>query len=387
MSITKLSEVYWTDRVLFPKYPEPWKDSSRWDEFDFYAGDYGPEVIHTEEWRYLPVVWDMEVLVWQDVVCDTMIKYYRAMYPETFSAESIIPYQGHWYYDAINNGVNPGKLIVPQPYSQISRDKYYLDPQLIYDLNDKTKLHELTSSIPKREILNLESIRDLIDFPFVLKSNSGASWDWVRIIQDRVSLEQALDWFSGEETLIVEEFIDAVENIGIQICVREDWQVEILDAPQQETNEQWEYQWNIVDINQPIDDWASSLALEIWKKAAEKGFFGVWWMDILKSREWKYYFIDPNFRVTGATSVIMLTKKLVAETWKPVLKVWQFKSNAADISDMLSNAQDPHNPLYVLSAFRDQCTGIINGFSVFSSPSQETLHESRTAIESRWFRF
>jgi len=248
MPISQLSDIYWRDKTLFPKYPEPWKDCHHWDDFDFYAGNYGPDVIHTEEWRYLPIVWEMGVLVWKDVVSDTMIEYYKAMYPETFHADSIIPYTWEEYYESVKRSVKNWKLVVPQPYPRINRDRYYLDPQLIYDLNDKTKLHELTSSIPSREILDISSIRDLTNFPFVLKSNSGASWDGVKIIYDKDWLWQALEWFSSEKNLIVEEYIDAVDNIGIQICISQDWSVEILDAPDQETNEQWEYEGNTVDV-------------------------------------------------------------------------------------------------------------------------------------------
>ena len=385
MNITKLSEVYGEDKLLFPKYPEPWKDSQHWAQFDFYAWDYGPEVIHSEEWRYLPVVWDMRVLVWEQVVFETMLRYYETMYPETFHRDAVIPYSENEYYTHIRKSAWARKLVVPQPYEKIDHNVYYLDPQLLYDLNDKTKLYELTDCIPQRCQLLIEDIRELQDFPFVLKSNSWASGDGVRIILWQKDLEEALIWFASESQLIVEEYIDAVENIWVQIHVAQNWNVQVLDAPMQVTNSAWEYMWNIVDTWRWTDEWAVQLALEIWKNAAKKWFYGIWWMDILKSRNGKYYFIDPNFRVTWATSLILLSSKLTAETWKPVLRVGQYKSQASSIEDMLKSSYNARSQIYILSAYQDAVSRIINGFWIYAADSVEQLDESKQSIEKRWF--
>jgi len=79
MNLT-LSSFYWEEKTLFPKYPEPWKDFSHWDKFDFYAWDYGPSVIHTEEARILPIIWDkINVLIWEWALDKSMIDYYNNM--------------------------------------------------------------------------------------------------------------------------------------------------------------------------------------------------------------------------------------------------------------------------------------------------------------------
>ena len=176
MTLT-LSDIYGKDKTLFWKYPEPGKDSHHGEEFDFYAWEYWPEVIHTEEGRILPVIGhDIQMIIGKDVLHPDMIEYYNDTYPETFSDKNIVPYSNTEYYNRINSKTENGKLIVAQPYNKIQREKYYIDPEVIYNLNDKTKLHELTNSIPKREICSLEEIKTNSNFPYVLKSNSWATY-------------------------------------------------------------------------------------------------------------------------------------------------------------------------------------------------------------------
>lgn len=390
MNLT-LWKIYGEDKTLLAKYPEPWKDSSHNDQFNFYAWDYWPEVIHPEEARFLPVIWkELTVLMWEWVLDPSMLEYYQKTYPESFSDENIIPYYGTAYYQHISTQVKNKTLVTLHPYSQIIPEKYFLDSNLVFNLNDKTQLSKLTSSIAHNEILPLEEIAELTNFPFVLKAKSGASGDWVRIIYNQKCLTEALSWFKLEKKLLVEEFIEHTQNVGIQIFVTGNWEVKVLWTSSQDTSKKGEYEWSIINTKEKVDPKACSIAIEAGQNAAKMWFIWVAGLDMLKSKKWKYYLIDPNFRLTGATTLFLLSNKIEAETGNDFLKVQQFKSNHPDIKTMIEeNWKLWTKELYLLSAFKHKINGSVNQtihwFAIHSWKDPEELAVNKGYYKSKWF--
>jgi len=382
-----LSSIYWKDKILFPKYPEPWKDFSHWDKFDFYAGDYAPSVIHTEEARILPVIWNkIKVLVWEGALDKSMIDYYNHTYPETFSDKKIISYKYKEYYNLIEN-IKRKSLITLHPYSWINEKLYYIDPNITFFLNNKENISKLTENTPKRETLLLEEIRKIDKFPVVLKSFTWASWDWVRIINDKKKLLDALDYFKSEEKLIVEEYIYAVDNIWIQLFISEKGEVKILGVSRQIVTDEWEYEWSIFNRNDNIDPNLEKIALDVWINASKIWFNWICWLDFLKDELGQYFLIDPNFRLTWATSGIFLKERIFKERDHNIIQVQQFKSNHSDIKIMINeNLNLWKDGLYLLSSYKDNVSSIISWFSIVTWESAEHIeHKKRNLYKKKWF--
>lgn len=383
MTNLTLSEVYWEWKVFFPKYPEPNKDFNFWDKLEFYAWEYWPEVIHTEEGRYLPIIWKNLTTIVSDLILNPeIIDYYSKNFSETFSKDKIIPYNNSDYNEKINFLKN-NSLVTPQPYENFPEEKYYINPEILYNLNSKNNLDKLTKNIAKRMILNLEQIKFLKNFPFVLKSNSWASWDWVRIIKNSNDLENALKYFNSEKELLVEEFINHINNYWVQIYIPKNWEIKVLSLTWQKTSINWEYEWSFIDKNKKINPKLKEICLEIWENARSLWFYWIAWLDFLEKENWDFIFIDPNFRVTWATNLVLLKDKFFEETWKNIILWQQFKYNWNNFSEFLDKSEK--NNLYIMSAFNDKVKSIINGFCIYWTDTLNEIENNKKKLKEIWF--
>lgn len=386
MTLT-ISDCYNEWKILFLKYPEPWKDSQHWKKYDFYAWDYGPEVIHTEEARFLPAIWNMiKILIWEWAFTPEMVEYYTQTYSETFCKDNVTTYKENEHHKILKYQLVDKSLIVLHPYSYISPEKYHISPELIFKLNNKANLRDLTLHFPNQKILSLNEIRELRKFPFVIKANSWASWDWVRIIYDIDDLTLALEYFSNEERLMIEDFIDIKNNYNVQLIINEAWKIDILWISIQNTNEKWEYNWNNIYKDIQLPEIAKSIALETCRSAYKMWYNWVCWLDIIESVDGNFYVIDPNFRLNWSTSTLMLKEKIFEETQSNVLKFSSFKSNHSDIKSMLKiNSKLWKDALYILSSYRNKISWVISWHWVTFWTSNEDLINRVSLLKSNGF--
>ncbi len=386
MTLT-LSSCYWDDKTLFLKYPEPWIDSNYWDKFNFYAWDYWPEVIHTEEARFLPTVWDkIEMLIWEWAYTSEIIAYYEHVYSESFCKKNITPYSWKWYYDIIREKEKK-TLIVGHPYWLIEDDKYHINPDLIFSLNDKTNMSKLTNKIPKHTILSLNDISDITNFPFVLKAHSWASWDGVRIIYNNNDLKLALDYFKNETELMVEEFIEIKDNYNVQLIILQNWNIEMLWSSIQNVTTEWEYNGNYIYKSMILPKNIEKLALEICENAYKLWYNWICWLDIITNKSWDELLIDPNFRLNWSTSTLMLKEKVFWETCSNILKVSWFNSNHTDLKTMIKETLKLKDKIiYILSAYKNKTNWIIHWHCITHWTDEESLQRNLVNLETKWFK-
>lgn len=375
----KLSDIYWEDKIIFPKYPEPWIDFNFWDKYEFRAWNYPEKTILTEAARYLPVVWNMESIIWKKVLSPEMLDYYS--YYFALNKEKIKDYENKNYNQIIDN-LPQKTLITPQTFQNFNPEVYAINPNISYFLNSKENIWELTKNIAKREILNKEKIKNIKIFPFVLKSNSWASWDWVRIIKSEKDLKNALSCFT-EKKLIVEEFIKEKANFWVQIFIPKNWEIEILSLTNQITSENGEYEWSYINKNLKIDEKLKEICIEIWENAKKKWFYWVAWLDFLQKENWDFIFIDPNFRITWATNLVLLKNKIFEETWKNFILWWQFKFNWENMNDFLDKSIQ--NNILIMSAFCDKIDKIINWFCIYSWNNLQEINKNKQKLKKLWF--
>lgn len=216
-------------------------------------------------------------------------------------------------------------LIMAQPFLDNKLDNtFQLDPKITVWLNDKKNLQEYidVKHLPKR-FFSYKSGADfavgveIIDCPCVIKVSSSSSGDGVRICRTPSDIKKTKKSFAKiKGTIIVEEFVDFVSNIGIQFGIpySKNKSIKIIGYNEQLVSSDGEYLGAIVNLKKKIKmlkDINKFLLKEILPKVRKMGWYGVGGFDVLIDRNNKFYFIDSNFRMTAVTSYLYLIKNKV----------------------------------------------------------------------------
>jgi len=221
-----------------------------------------------------------------------------------------------------------GRLIMTQPYlNKHLFDMYQISPKLSNKLNDKINQ---PLYIPKKYLpvrykrfsngKKLFAYKGLIPLPCVVKVSSSTSGDGVRICKDIGSLKAAQKDFKRiRGSVLVEEFITAAHNLGIQFGIPYDSEkpIEIIGFNEQLTSEQGDYLGGIVNPKKKIKSLKKIYKLlenTVLPEVRRWGWHGVGGVDVLVHNDGKFYFIDPNFRMTAAFVYIYLARNKLAET-------------------------------------------------------------------------
>lgn len=226
---------------------------------------------------------------------------------------------------------HPGKLVMAQPYLDTRlKTKYAIPSHRIVWLNDK---HNMNAFIPWQYITKtydefldgecFEDSADQIALPCVIKVSSSSAGDGVRICFTEDDIEKAKEDFSHlEGMIIVTELVDVKRNFGVQfgIPADEDKPMEIIQWHEQLTDKNGSFVGGIIEPNQnnSIFKPLSRLILQdILPEVRRKGWFGIGGFDVLMSKDERFYFVDPNFRMTGMSVYDLLAQN--KEIKKPLL--------------------------------------------------------------------
>jgi hypothetical protein len=157
--------------------------------------------------------------------------YYNDIFSTTFNKDNLLEYNKGNFIELINGYVKNKTLSVLHPYDAIEDDKYQSHPELVCWLNDKHNLEQITDYAPKTytDSLKYSEIENIDIFPSVLKSGISSSGDGVEVLFSKADLQSALEKFGNYESvkndsepLLLQEYIDAVENVSIQMSVNFD---------------------------------------------------------------------------------------------------------------------------------------------------------------------
>lgn len=221
-----------------------------------------------------------------------------------------------------------GRLVMTQPYlNKRLFDMYQISPRLTNKLNDK-----ITQPlyIPKKYLpirykrfpngKKFFAYKGFIHLPCVVKVSSSSSGDGVRICKDKEFFKKVQkDFRYIKGTIFIEEFITAAYNLGIQFGVPCDPKkpIEIIGFNEQLTSEQGNYLGGIVNPKKKIKSLKKIYELletNVLPEVRSWGWHGVGGVDVLIHDDGKFYFIDPNFRMTAAFAYIFLAKNKLAKT-------------------------------------------------------------------------
>lgn len=220
----------------------------------------------------------------------------------------------------------PHKLVMAQPYLDVRAKEFFqIPPYRSIWLNDK---RNMSSYIPKaylpdmyEEFMDGACFKEVgqLPLPCVVKVTSSSSGDGVRICHTQEDVENAKNDFGHLEGMIqVSQYVKIHRNFAVQFGVPHDHSkpVEIINWHEQLISPAGAFLGGVIDADfdeeSPMFQPLNQLLLEkILPEVRRRGWYGVGGFDILMTEDERFYFIDPNFRMTGMTVYDFLAKNNV----------------------------------------------------------------------------
>ena len=228
------------------------------------------------------------------------------------------------------------------PEAERPRELYWIDPDLLGQLNNKARLSEFVpdQNLPERIVLPVSELPDILNSgfscPLVLKgaanmpSGGGQAVAIVRTIQD---LQLARTRLEIGEQIVAEEFLSIEENYCVNYAT-DGRQTFLLGCCEQITNEAGQYMgnWISLDCHPPRE--VIEVGFEIMQRAASRGYVGVAGFDIVRDRRGRILVLDLNFRLNGSTPALMWQNRLLSRSGqKSVGRVIRLKYQASTDPD------------------------------------------------------
>jgi hypothetical protein len=223
--------------------------------------------------------------------------------------------------EALQNLVKDDQLVMAQPFiDRALEKKFKIHPLLSVGVNDKrNKYIYIPDEYLPEKYAAFDSGKDFYqdnsDFPYpcVVKVTSSSSGDGVGICKNVEDIEKTKNRFASVQgSIIVEEYINIAYNIGIQFGIpfNRDIMPEILGFSEQLTSNNGEFFGGVVNPTKHIpyfEDIEKVFFQEIFPRIRSYGWYGVGGIDVLIGTNGKFYFIDPNFRMTAMSAYIYLS--------------------------------------------------------------------------------
>ena len=231
--------------------------------------------------------------------------------------------------EALLKEISHRNLIMAQPMmDERLLNEYQMDPKLSIWLNDKKNLDQYVSPefLPKRyaQFRNGQDFFDLTEkmpLPCVVKISASSSGEGTRICLNSLDFKKAKkDFKKRTGTLFIEEYISYVHNFGFQFGIpfNKKRSPHIIGYNHQVTAEDGEFLGGFIfkgEKHRKIEKIKKFIIKEILPKIQKMGWYGVGGLDVLLKSNGKFFIIDSNFRTTGMTAYIFLTKNnLIAKS-------------------------------------------------------------------------
>ncbi|SCL14172.1 ATP-grasp domain-containing protein [Micromonospora nigra] len=194
-------------------------------------------------------------------------------------------------------------------------------PELLAELNNKTVLETLIGSdyLPRRQVATPAEVRRIVQRdrrPVVIKPAGVEVYSGIAIfsrrLQDRLNraLFQQLEQIS--DRWIVEEEIPFRSVWGVQFAVTASGSVEYLGASAHLPQPTATWTGCVMDDDQPPAELVEALTAGV-RRASALGYRGYCSFDAGTSRTGEHRVIDPNFRVSGATTSLLHRSSLLGQ--------------------------------------------------------------------------
>ncbi len=386
-SINTLWDILGENAVVFPKYPEL-ADGNKHFEYD--ADPSIPDhIIQAEMQRSFALSKDVQFLMEKGSMDPNLESYYNDIFSWNFKKENLLEYSKGEFIHVINEYVKNKTLSVLHPYDAIESEKYQSDPELVSWLNDKHNLEEISAYAPKTysDSLKYSDIENISLFPSVLKSGVSSSGDGVEVLFNKWDLQSALEKFwnyesikNGTEPLLLQEYVEAVENVSVQMSVNSDGTISYIWITDQIT--EWDhgeyYLGNVIDNTGAVDQKMIEIGTEIAEFAKAKGYIWTMGIDVLKDSAGNYFVIDGNFRLTGCTTPTLLKNSQFSHFDK--IYATSYGAENASVFDVLKSVHS--DAATILSSVTSQAGDITKGHIVIGGESVDHIKEKMQQINA-----
>jgi len=224
------------------------------------------------------------------------------------------------------------KVVSPHPFDSayIPAERYYLkDPKLAVRLNDKGRLHELSSRVPHHETLTAWAFahgwwRERWPLPFAVKlTEPSGGGDGVMLCRREQDLNEARLRFAGRPVKVEQYLEDIRNNFNVQLRIAPDGRISYIGGSEQRVD-QGRYTGNCIDLQWHPPPRVAVLCDEAARTAAALGWHGVCGLDLIEDGAGEVWLIDPNFRLNGSTPFFLLGDYLSARLRCPRLTTGYF---------------------------------------------------------------
>lgn len=299
--------------------------------------------------------------------------------PAEISVESTGIERNERIKQALLQLVGDGQLVMAQPFSDDRLDHLYsIPPQNVQKLNDKRSMAEYVPSALLPETYStyqngqeFGEAQPRPPFPCVVKVTSSSSGDGVRICAQQSELEAAQKDFAHIlSDIYIQEFVDAEKNIGIQFTLPFDPNAkgQILNVSEQITTKDGIFMGSKISNNRELPPQLDAFLFDnVFPFLSANSWHGIGNVDVLLSKEGKYYCIDPNFRFTAASpfclqmargeiqapsiiSFIGRLKRPIAEA-RQILTPFAKHQATSQIMSMVAMVQDEEKTVFNAAVF------------------------------------
>ncbi|MDW7674706.1 MAG: ATP-grasp domain-containing protein [Bacillota bacterium] len=243
------------------------------------------------------------------------------------------------YRNILNKFINEDKKLVfthIHPPKEVKRNAYWINPQLVGFLNNKSSLEKLVPQghAPRRIIIPPPKIEEAslsFRFPMVVKAATdepnGGGYD-VSICYNINDIEKAKNHFIACKEVIVEEYLDIAENYCVQFAKTFLGQIVYLGTTEQIINKSGLYLGNWIIKNKKLPNEVVDLGRSIMETASRLGYMGIAGFDIVVTNDNRVLAIDLNFRINGSTAALLLHQSILQNTPFSVLLFRSWKTSA-----------------------------------------------------------
>lgn len=241
------------------------------------------------------------------------------------------------------------RLIVQHRYpdDELAREAYWVDPELVSDLNDKGNLANWVpvTVLPDRQVVAAEAFAEAasrISRPVVIKAatrlSTGGGCD-VLPCRDASFLGQAIEMFACSERVVIEEYLAIETNYSFHFAITHAGAIEYLGCAEQIA----EYPklhfvgcWLGEAVKPP--DVLTEAVLAVVDKARRAGYYGFLGIDGACLRDGKCVIYDLNFRL-NATTLPMAIYPAVARRHAVTTCLSRYWRGTGDFTAMLNSAR------------------------------------------------
>lgn len=310
--------------------------------------------------------------------------------PSNITADQLGTERNKRIINALKDRVADNSLIMAQPYLDPSlQDKYQLSPENTIRMNDKMSMYDYIPEQYLPALLGRYSSGNMFanEFknfaPCVVKVTSSSSGDGVRVCTSAADFLRAqTDFCKVNGEILVQEYIQAQENIGVQFGIPSDREkpIEVLGLSRQITTKEGEFMGGVVLKDDRVPEQITrALLTEILPAVRERGWYGIGGLDVLIDDNERFVFIDPNYRITAMTAyVYQMLNNVVSKNMLTMTA--RFTGN----KDALRKIAEKNGSSQLLSliALREDADGMqFNGALLFEDESS-LMENANLAVEA-----